>query len=131
VTAYLYRITRVFSVLSLGVLLFGVILANTHHKISHPWATASMTLFVVAAVLLVLIMRDQHKAIDAMKVEAAQGRRSPLPRRAMPRRQWTPRRPGTSPWWSGADRLDGRGGQPDLARDPGPDGLEFLAGRNS
>jgi hypothetical protein len=28
-----------------------------------------MTLFVVAAVLLVLIMRDQHKALDAMKIE--------------------------------------------------------------
>jgi hypothetical protein len=72
VTAYLYRITRVFSVVSLGVLLFGIILANTEHKISHPWVTASMTLFVVAAVLLVLIMRDQHKAIDAMKLEAGQ-----------------------------------------------------------
>jgi hypothetical protein len=73
VTAYLYRITRVFSVISLGVLLFGIILANTEHKISHPWVTASMTLFVVAAVLLVLIIRDQHKAIDAMKIEAGQG----------------------------------------------------------
>lgn len=72
VTAYLYRITQVFSVVSLGVLLFGIILANTEHKISHPWVTASMTLFVVAVVLLVLIMRDQHKAIDAMKSEAEQ-----------------------------------------------------------
>lgn len=72
VTAYLYRITQVFSAVSLGVLLFGIILANTEHKISHPWVTASMTLFVVAAVLLVLIMRDQHKAIDAMKSEAEQ-----------------------------------------------------------
>jgi hypothetical protein len=70
VTAYLYRITRVFSAISLGVLLFGIILANTEHKISHPWVSVSMTLFVVAAVLLVLIMRDQHKALDAMKIEA-------------------------------------------------------------
>jgi hypothetical protein len=69
VTAYLYRITRVFSAVSLGVLLFGIILANTEHKISHPWVSVSMTLFVVAAVLLVLIMRDQHKALDAMKIE--------------------------------------------------------------
>jgi hypothetical protein len=69
VTAYLYRITRVFSAISLGVLLFGIILANTEHKISHPWVSVSMTLFVVAAVLLVLIMRDQHKALDAMKIE--------------------------------------------------------------
>jgi cytochrome bd-type quinol oxidase subunit 2 len=57
VTAYLYRITRVFSAASLGVLLFGIVLASTEHKISRPWVTASMTLFVVAAVLLVLIMR--------------------------------------------------------------------------
>src|SRR5258708_7475547 len=70
VTVYLYRITRVFSAISLGVLLFGIILANTEHKISHPWVSVSMTLFVVAAVLLVLIMRDQHKALDAMKIEA-------------------------------------------------------------
>jgi hypothetical protein len=72
VTAYLYRITRIFSAVTLGVLLFGIILANTEHKISRPWVTASMTLFVVAAVLLVLIMRDQHKAIDAMKLETAE-----------------------------------------------------------
>jgi hypothetical protein len=73
VTAYLYRITRVFSAATLGVLLFGIILANTEHKISQPWVTASMTLFVVAAVLLVLIMRDQHKAIDALKIATAEG----------------------------------------------------------
>ena len=46
VTAYLYRITRVFSAASLGVFLFGIILASTEHKISQPWVTASMTLFV-------------------------------------------------------------------------------------
>lgn len=72
VTAYLYRITRVFSAISLGVLLFGIILANTEHKISHPWVSVSMTLFVVAAVLLVLIMRDQHRALDAMRLEAGE-----------------------------------------------------------
>jgi hypothetical protein len=72
VTAYLYRITRVFSAASLGVLLFGIVLASTEHKISLPWVTASMTLFVVAAVLLVLIMRDQHKAIDALKIATAE-----------------------------------------------------------
>jgi hypothetical protein len=73
VTAYLYRITQLFSAASLGVFLFGIILASTEHKISQPWVTASMTLFVVAAVLLVLIMRDQHKAIDALKIATAEG----------------------------------------------------------
>jgi hypothetical protein len=39
------------------------------------WVTTSMTLFVVALVLLVLIMRDQHKAIVAVEgsLEAAAG----------------------------------------------------------
>jgi hypothetical protein len=73
VTTYLYRMTRIFAAVSLGVLLFGIILANVQHKISTPWVTASMTLFVVAVVLLVLIMRDQHKAIDALKIAAAVG----------------------------------------------------------
>jgi hypothetical protein len=72
VTAYLYRITRIFSAASLGVFLFGIILASTEHKISRPWVSASMTLFVVAAVLLVLIMRDQHKAIDALRIATAE-----------------------------------------------------------
>jgi cobalamin biosynthesis Mg chelatase CobN len=31
------------------------------------WVTASLTLFVVALVLLMLIMRDQHKAIAAVE----------------------------------------------------------------
>jgi hypothetical protein len=75
VTAYLYRMTRIFAAVSLGVLAFGIILANIEHKISTPWVTASMTLFVVAVVLLVLIMRDQHKAIDALKIAAAVGAR--------------------------------------------------------
>jgi hypothetical protein len=31
------------------------------------WVTASMTLFVVALVMLLLIMRDQHRAIVALE----------------------------------------------------------------
>lgn len=67
VTGYLYGITRIFSAISLGVLLFGIVLADMRHEISAPWVTISMTLYVVAAVLLVLIMRDQHKAIRALR----------------------------------------------------------------
>jgi len=36
------------------------------HLFSKPWISISITLFVVAFVLLVLIMRDQRKAIAAL-----------------------------------------------------------------
>jgi len=71
VTRYLYRVTRIFAVLSLGVLIMGLILAQLKKDFSHPWLTASMTLFVVALVLLVLIIRDQHRAIAALELAAA------------------------------------------------------------
>lgn len=71
VVGYLLRTTRIYSVLSLGVLVFGLILAQLKKEFSHPWLTVSMTLFVVALVLLVLIMRDQRKAIAALDLAAA------------------------------------------------------------
>jgi hypothetical protein len=71
VVGYLLRTTRIYSVLSLGVLAFGLILAQLKKEFSHPWLTVSMTLFVVALVLLVLIMRDQRKAIAALELAAA------------------------------------------------------------
>jgi hypothetical protein len=71
VVGYLLRTTRIYSVLSLGVLVFGLILAQLKKEFSHPWLTVSMTLFVVALVLLVLIMRDQRKAIAALELAAA------------------------------------------------------------
>jgi hypothetical protein len=71
VLRYLSRMTRVFGAASLGVLLFGIIAGQTQHDMAKAWITASMTLFVVALVLLVLIMRDQHRAIVALESEAA------------------------------------------------------------
>lgn len=67
VLRYLSRMTRVFGAASLGVLLFGIIAGQSLHDMTKTWVTASMTLFVVALVLLVLIMRDQHKAIVAVE----------------------------------------------------------------
>ena len=64
---YLYRVTRLFAILSLGVLIAGLILARLKHDFSKPWLTVSMTLFVVSLVLLVLILRDQHRAIAALE----------------------------------------------------------------
>ena len=70
VLRYLSRMTRIFGAASLGVLLFGIIAGQSLHDMAKAWITASLTLFVVALVLLVLIIRDQGRAIGAL--EAAQ-----------------------------------------------------------
>jgi hypothetical protein len=67
VLRYLSRMTRIFGAASLGVLLFGIIAGQSLHDMTKTWVTASLTLFVVALVLLALIMRDQHKAIVAVE----------------------------------------------------------------
>ena len=67
VLRYLSRMTRIFGAASLGVLLFGIIAGQSLHEMTKTWVTASLTLFVVALVLLLLIMRDQHKAIAAVE----------------------------------------------------------------
>jgi hypothetical protein len=67
VVRYLYRSTMIFSIASLGVLIFGVVLAQLKHLFAKPWLTVSLTLFVVSLVLLVLILRDQHRAIAALE----------------------------------------------------------------
>ena len=71
VLRYLSRMTRIFGAASLGVLLFGIIAGQSLHEMTKTWITASLTLFVVALVLLVLIMRDQHKAIVAVEASLA------------------------------------------------------------
>ena len=71
VVGYLYRITRIYAVGSLLTLIFGLIITQLLHDFNKPWVSASITLFVVAAVLLVLIMNDQRKALTALA--AAEG----------------------------------------------------------
>lgn len=66
VLRYLTRITLIFTAASLLVLVFGVILGQLDDDFSHPWLTVAMTLFVVAIVLLLLIIRDQRRAIRAL-----------------------------------------------------------------
>src|ERR1700729_140993 len=91
---YLYRTTRLFSIISLGVLIAGLVLAKQRNDFSKPWLTVSLTLFVVSLVLLVLIMRDQHRAIasiaDAEAAAAEAAALVPEPGSARPRG----RRPG-------------------------------------
>jgi hypothetical protein len=63
---YLSRITVTFTLGSLLVLVAGIVLAELKHDFSHPWLTVAMTLFVVAIVLLVLVIRDQRRAVKAL-----------------------------------------------------------------
>jgi hypothetical protein len=77
VLRYLSRMTRIFGAASLGVLLFGIIAGQSLHDMTKTWVTASMTLFVVALVLLLLIMRDQHKAIVAVEGSLGAAAESP------------------------------------------------------
>jgi hypothetical protein len=74
VVGFLFRTTRIYSFGSLLVLIFGLILTGMTHKFSQWWITVSLTLFVVAFILLLLILRDQRRAItllDAVPSEPA------------------------------------------------------------
>jgi hypothetical protein len=66
VVGYLYRTTRIYTFGALLVLIFGLISAGQLHDFSKWWISVALTLFVVAFVLLVLIMRDQGKAVTAL-----------------------------------------------------------------
>ena len=70
VVRYLNRATRIYGLLTLGIFLFGLLLA--HGKFNQVWLTASMTLFIVAFVLLLLIERDQRKALHKIELAAAE-----------------------------------------------------------
>jgi hypothetical protein len=72
VLRYLMLMTRIFGIASLGVLIFGIVLAQELKDLSKAWLTVSLTLFVVALVLLVLIMRDQRRAVAALVLAASQ-----------------------------------------------------------
>jgi Ca2+/Na+ antiporter len=70
VLRYLHRATRIYGLLSLGIFLFGLVLAKG--EFSKAWLSASMTLFVVALVLLLLVVRDQGRAVHALELAAAE-----------------------------------------------------------
>ena len=94
VLRYLSRMTRIFGAASLGVLLFGIIAGQSLHDMTKTWVTASLTLFVVALVLLALIMRDQHKAIVAVEGSLAAAGEAPA---AAPAQAGSPVPPGAEP----------------------------------
>jgi Ca2+/Na+ antiporter len=68
---YLLRTTRIYSFAALLTLVFGLILTAMTHKFSQWWISASLTLFVVAFVLLLFILHDQRHALS--KLDAAAG----------------------------------------------------------
>src|ERR1700753_4036565 len=71
VVGYLFRTTRIYSFGTLLVLVFGLILPGMTHKFSQWWVSVSLTLFVVAFILLMLIVHYQRRAISAL--DAADG----------------------------------------------------------
>jgi hypothetical protein len=75
VLRYLARITVILTVVSLGVLAFGIAAAEAgrHKDLGKPWLTVAMTLFVVTLALLVMIIRDQRAAIRAVEAAAHGG----------------------------------------------------------
>lgn len=72
VVGYLFRTTRVYSFAALLTLVFGLILTGMTHKFSQWWISVSLTLFIVAFVLLVLVIRDQRKALTALDAAEAE-----------------------------------------------------------
>jgi hypothetical protein len=70
---YLNRATRIYGLLTPGIFLFGALLQPD--RLGRGWLSASMTLFVVAFVLLIIVERDQRKAIN--RIEAAGPRPAP------------------------------------------------------
>jgi hypothetical protein len=72
IVRYLRRMTQIFGLISLGVLIFGIVLGQQLDLLAKPWLTASLTLFVVSVALLVIIVRDQRRAINALEKAAAE-----------------------------------------------------------
>jgi Predicted integral membrane protein (DUF2269) len=72
VVRYLSRITFIFMLGSLGVLIAGFGLASMLGVDGQWWIIVSATLFLVAVLLLALIVRDQRRAIRALEEQAAQ-----------------------------------------------------------
>jgi hypothetical protein len=70
VVRYLHRTTRIYSFAALLTLIFGLILTGMTHKFSQWWISVSLTLFVVAFVLLLIILRDQRRALTALDAAA-------------------------------------------------------------
>ncbi|MFA1545174.1 hypothetical protein [Actinomadura chokoriensis] len=74
VVRFLNWTTRVYGIAALGIFLFGLGLAEG--DFAQVWLTVSMTLFVVALVLLLIVERDQRKAAHLLELAAAEDARA-------------------------------------------------------
>jgi hypothetical protein len=113
VVGYLYRTTRIYSIAALLTLIFGCVLAGMTHKFGQWWIVVSLTLFVVAFVLLILIIRDQRTALTALTaaddtVAAGRGEVAPAADPAHPAQPDAARAQGAA----GDEPAEAAGGQP-------------------
>lgn len=69
VLRFLNRTTRIYALLSLGVFFFGLLVSDD--RFDEMWLSASMTLFIVSFGLLLIVDRDQRKAVQLLEVAAA------------------------------------------------------------
>jgi uncharacterized membrane protein len=85
IVRYLSRITFIFMLAALSVLVAGLFLAQMLHVAGRPWLIISATLFVVAELLLFVIVGDQRRAIRALNeagppaTEPESGKADPAP----------------------------------------------------
>jgi hypothetical protein len=70
VLRYLTRVTRIYGLGTLGILLVGLFLAEG--RFNQVWLSASVTLFAVALVLLLIVERDQRKAAHLLEGAATE-----------------------------------------------------------
>jgi hypothetical protein len=75
IVRYLNRGTRIYGLAALGIFLFGIFLAKG--KFDKVWLSASMTLFIVAVVLLLIVERDQRKALHKLELAVAEAHNVP------------------------------------------------------
>ncbi|MEV8630024.1 hypothetical protein AB0395_00065 [Streptosporangium sp. NPDC051023] len=67
VLRYLHTTTRIYAIAAIGVFVFGLALGREF--LGKPYLSISMTLFIVAAVLLVMVDRDQATAIRVLSTD--------------------------------------------------------------
>jgi hypothetical protein len=123
VVGYLLRTTRIYSFAALLTLVFGLVLTGMTHKFSQWWISVSLTLFIVAFVLLLLVIRDQRKALTAL--DAAETATAGAATAVVPAAQ-----AATAAGGGAGSRSDATGGVPALTAAPGDGQPAATAGRD-
>jgi uncharacterized membrane protein YfcA len=66
---FLFRTTRIYTAGTLLMVIVGAVLAQVRHEFGSAWVIVSITLYLVAVILLVLIMREQRRALTGLDPE--------------------------------------------------------------